>query len=138
MFSPNLKKKINSTNPAIESDLNIDKRLTHHKTESSDMQPNQKNLTEEINFMRSIYKKAPYLNSLSGAFPSDCKKALTFLGMEYVTMNDYVYMKAKPLLLRSKVRTSTDALLRNPGEFESFIESTGLTRSKVAAITASL
>ena len=42
------------------------------------MQPNQKNLIEEINIMWSTYKKALYLKSLPDAFPSDHKKALTY------------------------------------------------------------
>ena len=67
--------------------------------------------------MRSTNKKAPYLNSLPDAFPSDCKKALTFLGMHYVAINNYVYMKAEPLLLRSKVWTNADVLLQNPEDF---------------------
>ena len=58
--------------------------------------------------------------------------------MQYVAINDYVYMKAKPLLLRSKVRTSANVLLQNPEEFESFVKTKGLTKSQATAITASL
>ena len=47
-------------------------------------------------------------------------------------------MKTKPLLLRYKINSNTNILIRNPLEFETFINSASLSKAQVATITASL
>ena len=64
------------------------------------------------------------------------KKMHSFLEMQYNIITDTVCIKA--LLLRSKIKVNMHILFRNLLEFETFINSAGLSQAQAATITASL
>ena len=49
-----------------------------------------------------------------------------------------VFMKAKPLFLKSKLQGTADITIRNNSEFENYIQTSGLTKAQCAAISANL
>ena len=109
--------------------LNVDVRLSHHQAEHSANRPNQANLSSKIQSLRNSYDKASYVNNSPDAFPTDRKDALTFLGMQYNITTNIVYMTAKPLLLRSKIKSNTVILIKNPLKFETLINSASLSKA---------
>ena len=126
-------KSFSCTSLMVQSKLNQDKRTELHKKTHKENRPSQELLTKEI--LRKRKAKVPYANK---DFPLPREDTHTYLGLQVCRKTENIFLKPKPLFLRTKQRGPVDITILNIGELKTYIAQKGFTRANLATLVASL